>query len=154
MEVLDFTLLSDSEVLDFVDAKFELFATEKACGFPENVRSQLHRGRFAILRRKEGFAIAYKGRLHASGPGFVAADLMFLFVTPAFEGRGIGSQLVSEVKNAVTPGVPIVLSCEGNERMKFFNRCGFVVDVHHPVSEESTDDFYEMIFNPSVAAKA
>lgn len=127
----DFSQLSEEQILAFVDVHFNLFASERNDAFPANVLDELARGTFAIIRRKEGFAIAYKGRHYKFGTGFVEADLMFVYVAPEIEGKGIGTQLIEQVKAAVTPGVPIILKCEGAMRRQFFERRGFTIVEHY-----------------------
>lgn len=147
MGTTDFTQLSEEQILAFVDAHFELFASERDEAFPGNVLGQLARGIFAIIRRKEGFAIAYKGRHYASGTGCVDADLMFLHVSPEFEKKGIGTQLIDQVKASVTAGVPMILKCEGNVRKQFFERRGFAIVKHY-----EDGDHYEMRWTPEEPA--
>lgn len=124
---MDFLRLTDEALVSFVDSNFALFAAERSVEFPANVLDKIGTGTFAFIRRSEGFAIAYKGRRYSAGPGGVEANLMFLYVDPSHEGRGIGKQLVEQVRAAVTPSLPIVLTCEGERRKKFFQRCDFRV---------------------------
>lgn len=137
--MVDFSQLSNAQLIQFVDDHFDLFANERDEKFPANVLSDLERDRIAIIRRMEGFAIAFKGRRHQSSPGGTPADLMFLYVLPEYQGQGIGKALVETIKQSVTPGVPITLKCEGVRRKDFFARLGF------RVTEYSEDgDLYEM----------
>jgi hypothetical protein len=80
-----------------VDEHVELFASELDEAFPDNVLSKLERDIFAIARRAEGFAIAYKGRRYLLSPG-TPADLMFLYARRESEGNRIGKALVVPVK--------------------------------------------------------
>jgi GNAT superfamily N-acetyltransferase len=137
--LVDFNQFSNAQLVQFVDEHFELFASERDEAFPENVLSELDRDTCAIARRAEGFAIAYKGRRYRFGTGSVPADLMFLYVRPESTGNGVGKALVETIKHSVTPGVPILLMCEGARRKDFFGRLGF------HVTEYSEDgDLYEM----------
>lgn len=137
----DFTLLSDGQILSFICDNFSLLAAERDPAFPDNVIPLLERGRFTVVRRTEGFALAFKGRRYTAGDGFVEADLMFIHVAKEYEGRGIGKQLVEQVKHEVTAGLPILLMCEGEDRRRFFEACGFaVVDVE--------DKCYQMRWMP------
>lgn len=137
--MVDFSQLSYTQLVHFVDENFRLFASDRYEGFPGNVLSGIERGSFAILRRREGFAIAFRGRRYLSSPGGIAADLMFLHVAPEHEGRGIGSALVEETKMSVTPGIPIKLKCEGMQRKEFFVRLNFEVTEYW-----DDGDLYEM----------
>lgn len=142
--MVDFSQLSNTQLIQWVDEHFELFAGERGEDFPENVLYDLRRDVFAIVRRPEGFAIAFKGRRYRSTPGGIAANLMFLHVLPEHEGRGIGRALVEEVKKSVTPGVPLLLTCEGMRRKEIFERLGFAVTGY-----SNDGDLYEMQWNAS-----
>lgn len=139
VHLVDFSQLSSAELIQFVDEHFGLFANERDENFPANVLSDLERGRVAIILRTEGFAIAFKGRRHRSSPGGIPADLMFLYVQPDYQGRGIGRDLVEAIKQSVAPGVPIVLTCEGAQRKDFFARLGF-----HVTEYSEVGDLYDM----------
>lgn len=142
--MIDFSQLSDTQIVQFVDEHFELFANDRYEGFPGNVLSRLDRDIFSIIRRPEGFAFAFKGRRYLSSPGGFAADLIFLYVLPEYEGHGIGTALVEEIKISVTPGVPVKLKCEGTRRKAFFGRLGFDVTKYW-----EDGDLYEMQWNAS-----
>lgn len=145
--MIDFLRLDDEALVAFVDSNFAVFAADRSEEFPANVLAKIATGAFAFIRRREGFAIAYKGRLYTPGPGGVEADLMFIYVDPLYEGRGIGKQLVDQVKAAVTPDLPIVLKCAGQRRKAFFEQCGFrayeyIIDI----------DTYAMVWMPNTLA--
>lgn len=137
--MVDFSQLSNTQLIQWVDEHFELFAGERGDDFPENVLSKLGRDIFVFIRRPEGFAIAFKGRRYLASPGGIDADLMFLYVHPEYEGRGIGAALVEEIKMSVTPGVPVTLKCEGIRRKEFFGGLGFDVTKYW-----DNGDLYEM----------
>lgn len=137
--MVDFTQLSNTQLIQFVDEHFKLFANDRHEDFPTNVLAGIERGAFVILRRREGFAIAFKGRRYLASPGGIAADLMFLHVLPEHEGLGIGTTLVEEIKMSVTPGVPVTLKCEGMRRSEFFGRLGFDITKYW-----DDGDLYEM----------
>lgn len=140
--MVDFSQLSNAQLIQWVDEHFGLFAGERGDDFPECVLSQLGRDTLAFIRRPEGFAIAFKGRRYRSTPGGFAADLMFLYVLPEHVGSGIGRALVEEVKKSVTPGVPVLLTCEGMRRRQIFGRLGFAVTGY-----SKDGDLYEMQWN-------
>lgn len=140
--MIDFSQLSNAQLIQWVDEHFELFASERDDDFPENVLYDLGRDNLAIVRRPEGFAIAFKGRRYRSTPGGLAANLMFLYVLPEHVGRGIGRALVEEVKKSVTPGVPVLFTCEGMRRKEIFGRLGFAVTGY-----SKDGDLYEMQWN-------
>ena len=145
----DFSQSTNAQLVQFVDDHFELFASERDDAFPDNVLSGLERDMFVIAHRPEGFAIAYKGRLHRSSPGGTPADLMFLYVRPESEGKGVGKALVETVKQSVTPGLPVTLKCEGTRRKEFFGRLGF------DVTEYWEDgNLYEMRWNAAARGAA
>jgi GNAT superfamily N-acetyltransferase len=133
---------SSTEIVEFIDANFGLFSTERSDDFPANVLDGIARGVFAVITLNEGFAIAYKGRRYSFGNGYVEANLMFLYVAPEYEHSGVGSRLIEEVKREVTPGAPIIMQCEGSGRRRFFAKCGFVVTDSF-VEPESYDMRYE-----------
>jgi GNAT superfamily N-acetyltransferase len=137
--LVEFSQLSDTQLIQFVDEHFELFASDRHEGFSTNVLTGIERGAFVILRRQEGFAIAFKGRRYLASPGAIATDLMFLYVLPEHEGHGIGTTLVEEIKMSVTPGVPVTLKCEGMRRKELFGRLGFDVTKYW-----DDGDLYEM----------
>jgi GNAT superfamily N-acetyltransferase len=147
--LIDFSQLSDTQLLQFVDEHFELFASERDEAFPDNVLSELEREIFAIVRRAEGFAIAYKGRRYLLSPGGTPADLMFLYVRPESAENGIGKALVETIKQSVTPGVPVNLKCEGARRKDFFCRLGF-----HVIGYSEEGDLYEMQWNAATSNAA
>jgi GNAT superfamily N-acetyltransferase len=89
---------SPAEIIEFIDSNFGLFSSERADDFPANVLDGIARGVFAVITLEEGFAVAYKGRRFTAGPGGIEADLMFLFVDLAYEGRGLGTQLMNRLK--------------------------------------------------------
>jgi len=137
--LVDFSQLSNAQLIQFVDDHFDLFANERDEEFPGNVLRDLERDWVVIIRRTEGFAIAFKGRRHRSSPGGTSADLMFLYVLPEYQGQGIGKALVETVRQSVTPGVPVTLKCEGVRRKDFFARLGFLVTEY-----SENGDLYEM----------
>lgn len=87
----------------------ENFGSDKDEEFPENVLNHLAKGHFSIVRLQEGFALAYKGRRYIVGTGFQEADLMFLYVHPEFNRKGLGTKLIEQVKASATPEIPIML---------------------------------------------
>lgn len=101
----DFTLYSDDEIVDFLDANFDMFASERSDDFPVHLTEGLARGDVFIVRCREGFAVVYRGRHRhfTNSSGHVPADLLFLHVAAEFEGKGIGSKLLANVKSSVTP---------------------------------------------------
>jgi hypothetical protein len=74
--------------------------------------------------------------------GGTPADLMFLSVQLESAGNAIGKALVETIKQSVTPGVPVILKCEGARRKNFFGRLGFRVIGHW-----DEGDLYEMQCN-------
>lgn len=126
----DFAQMSPEEVLAFVDSHRELFAGEFDHRFPANVARGLAGSLWITIRRREGFAILYKGVNSLLGNDGQNADLMFLHVLPEFEGRGIGAEIVEEAKSHVPAGRPCDVTCEGKRRKLFFERCGFGVAGH------------------------
>jgi GNAT superfamily N-acetyltransferase len=142
--LVNFTELSDSELVQYVDEHFDLFASERDENFPNAVLSDIARGACAIVRRPEGFAIAFKGRRNRSGPRGYPADLMFLHVLPECQKKGIGSALFEEIKASVTPRLPITLTCEGARRKGFFQRLDFIVTEHW-----EDEDVYAMRWDPT-----
>lgn len=144
--MVNFTDLSDRELIQFVDEHFDLFASKRDEDFPHAVLCDIERGACAIVRRPEGFAIAFKGRRYKSGPGGFPADLMFLHVLPECQKNGLGSALFEEIKASVTPGLPITLTCEGARREGFFQRLGFVVTEHW-----EDENVYTMRWDPATS---
>jgi GNAT superfamily N-acetyltransferase len=147
--LVDFSQLSNTQLIQFVDEHFDLFANERDEEFPANVLRDLERNLIAIIRREEGFAIAFKGRRYQSSPGGTPADLMFLYVLPEYQGQGIGRDLVETVRQSVTPEVPITLKCEGVRRKDFFARLGF-----HVTEYMEDGDLYEMHWSAATSDAA
>ena len=132
-----------------MDENFDLFASERDEDFPADVLRDIERGVCAIVRRAEGFAIAFRGRPSEPGRRGYPADLLFLHVPPEHEGNGIGSELVNAIKRAVIPGLPITLTCEGEKRKVFFDRLGFVATEHW-----EDEDLYAMRWDPETSHAA
>jgi GNAT superfamily N-acetyltransferase len=147
--VVNFTELSDKDLIQFVDEHFDLFASKRDEDFPNAALRDIERDACAIVRRAEGFAIAFKGRRNRSGLGGFPADLLFLHVLPECQKNGIGSALFEEIKASVTPGLPITLTCEGARRKGFFQRLNFVVTEHW-----ENEDVYAMRWDPTTSDAA
>jgi GNAT superfamily N-acetyltransferase len=129
--MIDFRQFSDENIVHFVNDNFEKFGSDKDEEFPANVLKHLAEGHFSIIRLQEGFALAFKGRRYIGGTGFQEADLMFLYVHPESNRKGIGTKLIEQVKASVTPEIPIILKCETKKRKEFFERRGFFVVEHY-----------------------
>ena len=136
----NFAIMSDAEIVAYIDRNFRWFANERSDEFPDAQLGSLHRGRSFIIRRAEGFAMVRDG---LEAPFNLGSELMFLHVSPGLQGSGIGQQLVDDVKNAIGYSVPIELTCESTRRRQFFERCGFLVARYHP-----SHDLYEMVWIP------
>lgn len=123
----DFSQLTDGEIVDFVVQNSALFADDIDDSFRRDALLSLGAGATVIVRRPEGFAIVEKGRPHEETWGSKPADLMFIHVADEHAGKGIGGELIDEVKRLVSPELPITLICEGAKRMRFFQKHGFEV---------------------------
>lgn len=135
----DFTLLSPQQIVAFVDENFDKFSSDRPPEFPENITASVAGHLWVSITRKEGFALVSKGMNGI--PGIMAgknAELMFLHVLKEFEGRGIASHLIEEAKCAIPLGRTLDVKCEGEKRVRFFNRRGFEM-VNHDVD---TDLYY------------
>ncbi len=140
----DFTQLSPEQIVIYVDKHSHLFASDFDEKFPGNIAQAVSGSLWTTIRRKEGFAMVYKGINELFGGDEENADLKFIYVLPEFTGKGIGSELVEAAKAVVPQGRPIEVTCEGEVRMRFFMRCGFTVRHNH------TDvDLYKMQWTPS-----
>lgn len=138
-----FSQLMDVEIIKFIEVNFSAFSSQKDDDFPGNVLDGIARGQFAVVKFDEGFAVAYRGWSFGRGLASDPANLMFLYVAPEFEGQGIGSKLVEQVKREVVPEIPIIMQCEGANRKHFFEGRGFVVTARFEDPEE-----YKMHYNP------
>lgn len=136
----NFMALSDVEVVEFIDRNFHLFAKERSEDFPSKHLRSLASGGTIIIRREEGFAMVRLGRDY---PFTIGAELMFLYVLPEYQGGGIGTQLVEQVKTAVKRSIPVELTCETQQRCRLFERSDFTVKNYH-----EQYDLYEMVWIP------
>lgn len=126
----DFSQLTIEEVVSFIDRNFSLFANDRDPDFPDDILAGVRQGEIILVRRKEGFALAFQGK--RTRVKQYPADLLFLFVSPENLGQGIGQSMVEEVKRSVVPGLPILVQCEGIERRNYFEKQGFVVEDECP----------------------
>lgn len=144
--MLDFTLLTNEEIVAFIGDNADVFGSEMSDRFPASIVEGLAQGHIVIVREQQGFAVAYIGRHHKWGGGHFPADLIFLYVAKHLQGQGIGSDILSRVKEEVTPGVSITLVCEGSARRSFFERNGFQqIDL-------GINDWFEMEYTPSLTS--
>lgn len=128
MPMIKFDQLSKAELVTFIVDNFFLFDSERTLGFPENMLFDLESYSLQFFCNPDGFAIAFTGRP-------TAVELMFLYVRESAKGRGIGTQLIDKVKR-VAAGLPIMLKCEGADRLAYFRRRGF-----EAVTQVSKDRF-------------
>jgi len=140
----DFTQLSPEQIVAYVDKNFHLFAGDRDDEFPANIIGRVSGQLWATIRRKEGFAIVFKGMNPLLGIEGKNADLMFLHVLPEFEGNGIGTQIIEEAKAAVPSGRKIDITCEGEARLRLFTRAGFTL-LRHDIE----GDLYHMQWTPA-----
>jgi GNAT superfamily N-acetyltransferase len=154
----DFAGLASEQLIEFINQNFDQFASARAEDFPANVLTGIELGEFTFATCKEGFAVASKGRWYGEGWGQEPANFMFLYVAPEYESRGIGSNLIAEVKGKVTQGVAIRLQCEGADRRRFFEKHGFIVSgttiepqTYYMRFENEVDDEFETCLRRSVA---
>lgn len=132
----DFSLLSAEEVVAFIDQNFHEFAKDRSPAFPRKILTGLKRGEIIAVQRKEGFAIAFAGKKTPLDDA--PADLLFVYVAPGYLKQGIGCSLIDEVRKAVVPGLPLLVQCEGDQRRKYFEKQGFIVEDEWP----DMDTFY------------
>ena len=126
----DFTQLSSTQIVDFIESNFEIFATHRSNDFPDQILRDLENNLIVIEQINEGFAIAFTGRKFLNGGGGIPAALIFLYIAPEFKRKKLGSSLIKKIKLAVTPNLPIKLTCEGFERMNFFKVNDFIEDYY------------------------
>lgn len=134
----DFTLLSSAQIIQYVDRNFHFFSSERDDRFPENMIDRVSGSLWATIKRKEGFAIVFLGINSLLGNDGENADLMFLHVLPEFERRGIGTEIAKEAISCVPLGRAMDVTCEGADRVVFFEKCGFTLCEH----DEETDLYY------------
>ena len=65
------------------------------------------------------------GFVNAIGDGVLAAYLPYLEVLPAWQGQGIGSELVRRILAALAPRYMVDLVCD-EELVPFYERLGLV----------------------------
>lgn len=128
--MIEFSQYSDEQIVEFVDEHFDLFSADKNPDFPQNVLRMLKGDLFHIAKRIEGFAVVAKGRNELFGGDGKNAELMFLYVQPEFQGKGIGADLIEKAKTCLTEGRIMEVKCEGQVRRSYFESKGFTV-VHH-----------------------
>jgi GNAT superfamily N-acetyltransferase len=139
----DFTQFSPEQIVTYVDQHSHLFASEFDEEFPANLAG-VSGPLWATIRRKEGFAIVFKGVSPLLGYDGANANLMFVYVLPEFAGKGLGTEIIEEAKAAVPSRRPIDVTCEGRARMDFFERCGFTL-LEHDIEA----DLYHMQWTPA-----
>jgi hypothetical protein len=122
----DFTQMADIEIIDFVTSNPHYFAEKLNERFGSNTDYGVRSGNVLIIRRPEGFAIVENGRSDEGGWG-KPANLLIIYVSAEHRGTKIARVLIDQVKLAVTPGVPILLLCEGESRRQKFARFHFSV---------------------------
>lgn len=128
--MIDFSQYSDEQIVEFVDEHFDLFSADNNPDFPQNILRMLKGDLFHIAKRTEGFAVVAKGRNELFGGDEKNAELMFLYVQPEYQGKGIGADLIEEAKACLPEDRILEIKCEGPERRSYFQSKGFSVVQH------------------------
>lgn len=80
----------------------------------------------ALLLAPQGYA-AGVGRLHPSGPG--QGQVRFMAVHPAWQGRGVGRQVLEHLEKAArTQGLQEVVLHAREQAVPFYQRLGYAVE--------------------------
>ncbi|NHZ99086.1 hypothetical protein [Massilia sp. CCM 8734] len=80
--MVDFTQLTPEQIVSYVAKHSHVFASTFDEGFPDNIARTVSGPLWAAIRRREGFAIVFKGMNPLVGGDGKNADLMFLHVLP------------------------------------------------------------------------
>lgn len=121
----NFSAYSDSQVIDFLVENPSVFTEHIALDFPKGLYAAMRGENILFLKRKEGFAVAFKKQMSKCHPQRACATLEFLYVDKRHIRKGLGALLVEDVKKSIAPTRSLELTCEGEERKLIFEKMGF-----------------------------
>jgi ribosomal protein S18 acetylase RimI-like enzyme len=91
----------------------------------------------AAVAKEEGFFEnqIYEALNHQKLVGLICIDgeeITWLYVDPAMHGKGIGTCLVSHVRNKIGPGGFVMTTIENESSIRFYKKAGFQVGAIFP----------------------
>lgn len=131
--MVDFTSWTDREVLSHLWENYgDLDVGSPEQDLVERLLSDVEGGHVALEKRREAFAlVARANRKHTGAVAWIQiepeSDLMYLFVSKQARGTGVGPRILREVKEKYMEDRAMILVCAGEDRKRFFERAGFVV---------------------------
>ena len=96
------------------------------------------------LLASENYIYEEKGEIR----GFLSLSentLAALFVSPNFQGKGIGRQLITKAKD-VRNNLKLTVNKENNKSVEFYKKCGFKI-LKEQIDEHTGHKEFLMIFN-------
>ncbi|MBI1891255.1 MAG: GNAT family N-acetyltransferase [Burkholderiales bacterium] len=140
--MVDFTQLTDTQIVDFVaDHFFEFSDDLPPQEFPKNIHNGIKRGDLVILKDSHGFAVVARANRLRRGdntPLPPNAELIFIYVAPEARGRRVARAMIEEIKAQYMEDQALELFCVGSDRRRMFEACGFRVI-------ENESDTYTMV---------
>lgn len=136
----DFSALSNENVVNYLLEHYDdVGVGQPLPNMASEILDGIDSGEVAIEKRDGAFAVVCKAnRKYPGQAGLIIsyppqADLMILFVASDARGRGIGRELLEQVKDKYMEDQFMELVCAGEKRKALFEQAGFTV---HGITQE------------------